>query len=114
MAARLIFLLLALAGCSSAPQKSTGITEVDLVYEMSAADLTRYDFVDNFTSQRMLTESDCIQDLKNQAAGSGANLIRITSTEHDTCGPPPNEGAIERNCIRMRAAGYHRRHFDNN
>ena len=85
----MFLILMALSGCAHAPEKTTGVSEVDVVYSMTAADMLKYELVGGFTSRGMLTEDDCIMDLKNQAAGSGANLIRITSTEHDYCGLQP-------------------------
>ena len=107
----LFLILIALSGCAHAPAKTSGISEVDVVYSMTAADILKYDLVGSFTSRGMLSEDDCIMDLKNQAAGSGANLIRITSTEHDYCGLEPSPSVRDRVCLTMRANGYHRKPF---
>jgi len=107
--APLVLILFVLMGCAHTSGNLSGSNEVDVVYSMTAADLLKYEWVGSFTSRGMLTEDECIIDLKSQAAGSGANLIRITSTEHDYCGLAPTPSVPDRACLTMRANGYHRK-----
>jgi hypothetical protein len=97
--------LLSLGGCSSAKLAPRGAV-VKVVNSISEQDLARYETVGSFETKGMQSIEDCYRDLRNQAGDSGAEIIRITSTETDYCDIDFYNKNVEKRCYKMLGDGF--------
>jgi|GEM_PF-3190548 len=74
----------ALSGCTTAALTSDG-SNVVIVDTFSASDMLNYEHIADLKCTAMLSVEDCRNDLRNQGAGKGATIVRLTSTAPDYC-----------------------------